>query len=198
MRLGAGAAAEAIIGNDALQRLMEERNVLALERAPVRMLELRFVLDALKLAHDLPSRRALVELGILRRPLNVDALWPGSIYSITHVIFFATEYGVRTREVFSAEDLARLGATTSRLVEGTIGLEHWDLVAELILARKCLGLSEPANTTAWQALAGAQQADGSFPPSHLDTDDAFLRSLAGYHKCLVAALAGYFPPVEAA
>lgn len=206
MRLGAGTAAERAIGKDVIRRLIEERNILALERSPARMLELRFVLDALGLAHDLPSRRALVDLGILGRPLNVDALWPSSIYSITHVIFFATSYGARTSEVFSSDDLATLDTMTSRLVENVIGLEHWDLLAELILTRKCLGLAGPLHTAAWQALATAQCSDGSFGPAASPARNANRQDLAGvkfrlaltkYHKCLVAALAGYFRPVAA-
>jgi hypothetical protein len=206
MRLGAGTAAEQAIGNDVIRRLIEERNILALERSPARMLELRFVLDALGLVHDLPSRRALVDLGILGRPLNVDALWPSSIYSITHVIFFATSYGTRTGEVFSPDDLATLDAMTQRLVENVIELEHWDLLAELILTRKCLGLWGPPDMTAWQALAAAQSPDGSFAsaasPARTATrresaDVKFQLALAGYHKCLVTALAGYFRPVAA-
>ena len=192
MRLGAGAAAERIVGSDVIRRLIDERNILALERSPARTLELIFVLDALEVPHDLPSRRTLVDLGILGRPLNVEGLWPGGIYAITHVVFFATDYGVRTAELFTPEELRRLDAITMRLIDRMIGQAHWDLLAELILTRKCLGLAGPADTAAWRALAAAQCADGSFLPATTGSPGATLAvTLARYHKCLVAALAGY-------
>lgn len=197
--------AETILPLAELQKVFETRSVAHAPRPKVRLLELRYFADYAGLAHELPTPRELFEslrdLGQCDpKHLNVPA-----IYDLTHLVFYLTHFGRRPDAVLQLEEREHLAKTLQALQRPLIQVEHWDLVAELALSQRCLGLPEEMLMTdsAWRALAAAQDPDGTYGAQFLEqllieqgmtpeaaAQWAFLRC---YHPCLVTVMAGLCP-----
>jgi len=188
-----------------LQGVFDHRGIARVPRPPMRLFELRYFLDYSGLRHSLPAPRQLLDAAL--RPVGQDpeSLDARAVYDLTHIVFYATHFGRRPGAVLSQNERSAVASLTQILLERFIQQEHWDLVAELILARRCLCLpgESQATAAAWNALAQAQYSDGSYGERllqqillaqglspELAADSAFLRS---YHPCLVTALAGLLP-----
>lgn len=169
------------------------------ERVPHRVLEVALVnewanLDLLQM----PRLETLVEVTILAAKLRTPWIGREAAYAITHVIMFIYRFGlVRSRLALSLPtvDLRRL-LTDLLVINSAEG--DWDLLGEVLLCWKCLGLPPtPLTFAAWQCFLNAQQTDGSFLPSRdaATTDDGE-RNPSGdnvqlrYHTTFVAVLAG--------
>lgn len=190
---------EQILSKDALSALVRERKIEDVQSAPVRKLELRWVLDRIGIAPRLPSSRALLETGVLHdlAARNAAGLTEPEIYAFTHTVFFGTDYG-RDLSLFAETGLLKTWRDDALvLLEKMRNSGHWDLVAELVLTWYCLAGSENfATGRAWRNLFDAQRDDGSFPattgiPIRDETDPLRYRALRRYHVCLVTALAAF-------
>ena len=193
--------AENVVSRPELEALLELRNVTRVERTPMRALELRYLLDLAGLQHDLGSWRELYRRTLAATRPVTASLEPSDIYSITHTVFYVTDFGRAPARALSRAERLRLIRMTEPLQERMIQARHWDLVAELILTRSCLAGGETrADHVAWEALARAQAEEGHFLSA--ETRRALERGcsssrarreilfLAGYHTCLVVILAG--------
>jgi Domain of unknown function (DUF6895) len=190
--------AEDILTRQDLIEIIRRRNVTALERTPMRMLELRYFLDLAQIPHSLPSAVLLLRMSILGNDVNISELTESSVYAITHLIFYAADFGFAQSKVLARKRLIHMAA---KLLGDMLDKGNWDLAAELILAYKCVGGSD--NTLiakSWRRLSRAQDANGAFGSQILKQQIAHVHCtedvrkevifLKSYHKPLVTVLAG--------
>jgi len=193
--------AESVVTRSELERLLEARNVTRVERTPMRLLELRYLLELAGLRHHLGSWRELYRRTLAATRPVTASLEPSDIYAITHTVFYVTDFGRRPERALSRSERLRLIRITDELQERMIRARHWDLVAELVLTRRCLaGGATLADHAAWEALARAQAEEGHFLSATIRHrleracsgahERRELLFLAGYHTCLVVILAG--------
>jgi len=197
--------AETILPLAELQKVFETRSVAHAPRPKVRLLELRYFADYAGLAHELPTPRELLLRAVDFHRLDPHTLTFAGIYELTHAIFYATHFGRHPDAVMEYAERKHLATILEPLQQRLIQQQHWDLVAEIILSRRCLQLPAEWQATkpAWEALANTQDEDGTYGAQVVEqalmregltadaaADYAFLRC---YHSCLVTAMAGLFP-----
>lgn len=194
LRLGIREEAERWLPSPALARLMRTRNILQLPRSAVRTLEMAFVLDALRLPHPLPRRAELAELALRGVP-DISERLVEDVYLLTHVVFYATDFGLASGQPLEEAASARAARKLASVRAPLSDMEHWDLLLEVLFARRCLhACGDHRDDACWAIVAAAQRADGRLgdggappPGGRWSVSEA----LAGYHKCLVAVLAAY-------
>lgn len=180
------------VARDQIQKLIDLDNVIATERLPYRVLELRYLLELGNFRHELPDFGALTDRCFIAARFNpIDAL-DHDIYALTHAAFYLSDYGAR--DALHGKHANYVRQATRMLLAMMVRRRHWDLVAELLLTLYCLGAEEDQLIkTAWCALADAQMPDGSIPEapggSLVITTDPHDRFLALYHRTLTALLA---------
>jgi len=180
------------VTRDQIQELIDLDDVIAIERLPFRVLELRYLLDLGSFRHNLPDFDALTDRCLIATRFNpIDAL-DDDIYGLTHAAFYLSDFGARDALQGKHADYVR--QATRMLLAMMVRRRHWDLVAELLLTLYCLGAEENQLTKmAWCALADAQIPDGSIPENPggglVVTTDPHARFLALYHRTLTALLA---------
>ena len=183
-----------------MQRFVDGSTVQISERSAHRVLEVRQVLDAAGLRHSLPSHRALAARTILVQPITLVRATEHDAYSITHDVFYLSDWGCSPVRGLSATALRRTTQTVDDLLGMYVYAHHWDLVGELLLAAQFLG---DAGSDFWscgrRALADAQLADGAVPgPAYVASEADALEENERrdyvfkecYHPTLVAALVG--------
>lgn len=191
----------------AIQNLLDHSNILFRSRGPDSMLELIHLLDLGGFRYHLLSPATYLNR-ILQRSANIIRITHDETYTITHIIFYLSDFGVRRD--FSIPDKQR--QQLSWLVEHLLGMyvrdKHWDLVGELLICCHCLRQTHsPLYAIGWQAFLGAQRPDGAVPgPRYDPKQEAALaadrRSEYFFHHCyhttLVATLAGALCQIDGA
>jgi hypothetical protein len=174
------------------------------ERPPHRLLELRWLLDSADLAHRLPSYGVLCRASNLGRQVNPIYLSDYDIYSITHTLFYLTDFGRLPETQLSSVRRRRACEIVGKLLAMQIYRGNWDLVGELLLSHHCLRATSDFYASGWQALLAAQWPDGAVPgPNYRsqategmnDTDRQSYVFKHCYHTTLVAALVGALCPM---
>ena len=115
------------------------------------MLELRYFLDRGGFQHRLPPYEALYESGILSKPLNVLYVTDHDTYTITHALFFLTDFGARSIPGITASRFEEVCSTVAHLLGIYIHRGDWDLVGELLLCCLCLRRTESLSTASASA-----------------------------------------------
>lgn len=158
-------------------------------RPPSAILELRWAQRLLG-AHvvDGDSDADLYRRDMLAHNLDLARTTDYEAYIATHLIFYLTDLG---RSPWPAEldgDRGQAAAWMSQLLALHLCRSHWDLVAELLLCWRALGLADtPLTGYGWEQLHASQGPTGLVPgPWWRDTASAPETS---YHTTLVAALA---------
>jgi Domain of unknown function (DUF6895) len=183
-----------------MQRFVDNSTVQVSERSPHRMLEVRQVLDAAGLRHSLPSFDVLASRTILGQPISLVRATEHDAYSITHDVFYLSDWGCAPVRGLSDATLRRTASTVDELLGMYIYARHWDLVGELLLAVRFLGhTSSDFYRSGRRALHDAQLTGGVVPGPAYDAAEADAleedarRDYAFkecYHPTLVAALVG--------
>ncbi|MGH3309207.1 MAG: DUF6895 family protein [Streptomyces sp.] len=109
-------------------------------------------------------------------------------YDVTHTVFHLTDWGENPGGL-PADIADYLALWLPVWTDDWAGMEHWDLLGELLVVDACL--PRPAlDPDIWQRYADAQRPDGAMPVQHTlpDRDPAETFDLA-YHPTLVAAFA---------
>ena len=155
----------------AIQDLLDHSNVLCTERTSHGMLELRYVLDRGGFRHELPSYEALYESGILSKPLNLLYMSEHDAYTITHALFFLTDFGARPVPGITASRFKDVRSTVEYLLGSYIHRGNWDLVGEFLLSFLCLQFTEsPLYRLGLRALVEVQWPDGTVPGPYYDPE----------------------------
>lgn len=188
--------------NEMVQRVLDQHYIEAIEDCPFRALELRYMLDIGGFKHELPSYTFLYEQTLLSKTPFLLYLSDYDTYSITHTLFYLTDFGAHPANGIPQEQLPTIRWMVSMLLGIYLRVKNWDIVAELLLSCQFLHWF-PANLcgVALKALSEAQLADGSFPG--LQFSEEKRQQLSGqeqkeycfkhnYHTTLVATLAYLF------
>jgi hypothetical protein len=178
-----------------IQNVVQESNACVIERVPYRQLELRHILDVGGFDHNLPSYKELWSLTLLANRPNLMFLSNNDIYSITHALFYVTDFAVQKIGFLGALDIGVIHSTICHLLGVCIRRENWDLTAELLVAEKCLGRTSRYSVIGWRYLWESQETDGrvegpqsAHPANEVRDGESVFE--ACYHTTLVAAIAG--------
>lgn len=157
-------------------------------RPPSAVLELRWAQRLVGCAGaDGDSDADLYRRDVLAHDLDLARTTDYDAYIATHLIFYLTDVG---RSPWPAElggERGRAAAWIGHLLALHLCRSHWDLVAELLLCWRALGLGDtPLTGYAWEELENSQDPTGVIPgPWWRDAESAPETS---YHTTLVAAL----------
>src|SRR3954452_3492581 len=148
-----------------IQGVYDQGYVTAIEDIPFRVLELRYILDLGGFSHDLPTYRELFEPTLLAKVPSLAYLTDEDAYSVTHTIFYLTDFGHQSiKDVLTDHEYARACSTVTQLLGHYVRRRHWDLVAELLMSCTCLRwFPSPIGPLAWNFLLEAQMPDVSVP-----------------------------------
>ncbi|MDI3388696.1 hypothetical protein QIS99_21165 [Streptomyces sp. B-S-A8] len=166
-------------------------------------IELRYFLDrgGFRAPAHLPGLAALCRQSIAAQQPDVLQLTQSETYALTHVLFYATDFGRHRRCLPAGEAAERLAGSVRTLLGVHLARGSLDLLAELLLCDTAVAGVRPDDALVargWHALATAQRPDGAVPsPVHRP---GVLAGLAGekaaaylfgtcYHTTLAAALA---------
>lgn len=159
----------------------------AVEMAPNRRLGLARVEARAGLPPSITVEEALRRTWLGRTPEPWTAEYHLT-YDVTHTVFHLTDWGEKP-EALPADIADYLALWLPVWIDDWAGMEHWDLLGELLVVDACLPRpSLPADI--WQLYADAQRPDGAMPVQHTlpDGDPADTFDLA-HHPTLVAAFA---------
>lgn len=160
-------------------------------------LETRYYADLAGLEHGFESYQEMYAASYLAgldevpRPMDIE-----DAYDITHTVFHITDFGARDAGL-SPDERQRVLAITDQLTDYFVEIEHWDLIAEFLLARRCLG-EDPTLTSsgaaAVRALLDAQTTAGDIPgrfaaQGALPAATPLVTFRKSFHTTLVTALA---------
>lgn len=134
-------------------------------------------------------------LGKCRSPLYLS---DEAAYSVTHTLFYVTDFGNRST-IFPSKEIRRIKAITECLLLHYWRVGHWDLVGELLCNLNCLDSTNSAvYSGAATAFDRAQQSDGSVPakrdlvdlqkPSQGQEEEEERKFRNCYHTTLVGVL----------
>jgi hypothetical protein len=167
-------------------------------------LELRYYADKAGVPHTLEPYEQLAARGVLatlpaaarRRTAPGEApVTVPEAYALTHSSFYLSDFGTTAPRLAPGTAGPAL-ALVHALLGHCVRRDWWDLAAELVLTRLCLGVRPPVTGPGAEAvacLARAQLPDGSIPGRSPRTaaaadDPAPVRFARAYHTTLVTAL----------
>jgi hypothetical protein len=180
-----------------IQSVIDAGYATSVEAVPFRLMDMRHVFDYGGFAHDLPSMGELVSRTMLARRPSLHYFTNADVYCVTHTIFYLTDFGFAPLACRDHLDISHARGVVDQLLGLYLRLRDWDLTAELMICRACLG--QPGGVlgdAGWAGLLGAQLPDGSVPAPGFEPAgpearrDATLYAFEhNYHTTLVAALA---------
>ena len=182
-----------------MQCVLDGSTIQVAERPAHRALEVRHALDSAGLRHTLPSYRALARCTILSKPFPLVRVTDYDAYSVTHALFYLSDWGCSPLVGLSAAAVRRAERAVEELLTMYVYARNWDLVGELLISAHILGqVRKNVHATALRALRGAQLADGCVPGPTFKTDEGKRqrrmrsddRFWNCYHTTLVAILVG--------
>lgn len=151
-----------------IQSAVDAGLVEQIERLPHRLLEVRVSLDWAGAVYSLPPMGELISETILGRPLCTPLLSREAVYAVTHVVMFATRFGLRQWSLPPQVPITRTRAVLCDLIVIACQDTDWDLLGELLLCWDCLGFEpSPLTAAAWVSFLSARQDDGTFLPRPL-------------------------------
>ena len=145
-----------------LENSCSQSNVICGEYAPALFIDLAHSAIRCGLPWAGPSLTSLFERSLLASRPNWLCLKDPDYYTITHVIFFLTDFGKQTDRMPS-DVRTHFAKELDSMMFLFAAREHWDLLGEILLCGVYLGLNETASFSAFlQLLLSVQEADGSF------------------------------------
>lgn len=148
---------------ETLEHLTRRGYLRCVELVPYRVLDREYLLWKSGYVSSEPPWRRLYQATVLgqgRGPLCLDN---EAAYSVTHTLFYITDFGNRTGP-FSSEEIEFIGTVLECLLLHYWRVGNWDLVGELLISLNCLGLRNSViYASAATAFERAWQSDGSVP-----------------------------------
>jgi len=165
------------------------------DAAAVLALDLALAWRRMGLPSPWSSARLFPLTGLGRRP-QLASLSEPQAYSLTHVVFFVTDFGLHP-EALEAPSRVYLGERCPGWMQDLLRRSDLDLYSELATALACAG--EPLPSGVERTLRAGQADDGSLPGPALRSrrrleataDPGHRRFLERYHTTLAAALASF-------
>lgn len=186
---------------EVIQRIVDQGYATGVELVPFRGLDLRHMLDSGGFKHDIPSYAHLYQQTLLAKSPPLLYATDYDVYCITHTLYYLADFGFRPIDVIPEEQLSTVRWIVGTLLGMYLRSKNWDLVAELLLACRCLRWApRVVFDAAWDALLDAQAPDGSLSGPNFSEEE--MRQLnqseqrnyhfeQNYHTTLVGALAAF-------
>lgn len=135
----------------------------AMEVIPYRLLDQQYILWKAGYQTREPNWQQLYRQTVLGRECSSIYLDENATYSITHTLFYLTDFGNHCPPLEKA-DLQRIVDLVECLLLHYWRLANWDLVAELLTNLNCLGAnSSVIYSGAAEALYNVWRSDGAIP-----------------------------------
>lgn len=182
----------------AVQTVLARQFLDRTERSAWSQVDLQYYFDAIGLQHALPEppvlfqRSSLLGLPALPHAQKID------LYATTHLIFHLSDFGAGALPDATPGQLAEIRNYVALALATCLAERDFDLAAEMLLSRICLGESADAlSRFASDMLRRAQQPDGFVPDSSWlaglkqaegTTERATEEFFAVYHPTLVALI----------
>lgn len=180
-----------------LQSLIDQKYVLSSEKIPFRELDLIRTLNKCNFKHSLNMKNSYKKTLLYNNP-EIFSLQRMDAYSITHTIFYITDFGFSNSNSVRISKTKRIELTkilNSLLYIYTID-QDWDLLAELLVCCDCIKWYPPIYPISWNLLIKAQKSDGSIPrysksmTIETDEDSSEIKYFEdNYHPTIITALA---------
>lgn len=159
---------------ETLRKLSRNRWLKSVELVPYRVLDREYVLWKSGFTRREPPWRRLylaTAAGQSNNPLRFD---DEATYSLTHSIFYITDFGKRCR-VLSRSGITRVASLAECLLLYYWRMGFWDLVGELLITLNCLGgLNSAIVEGATSAFFSAHKNNGCVPAKRdLDRNQEF-------------------------
>lgn len=163
-----------------LEAVLEEGYIRAVESVPSMQLDLAYNLTLLGLLPGDLSMDNLYRMSFLAKRPSLYPLTTADAYTVTHTIFFLTDFGRAGATCFSAADEAYFRVALPRLLEFYLRRGNWDLSAELLLTLRGLGLDQlPVYQQGWVLMLISQNEDGSFAGPVTEEMEGFGETASG-------------------
>lgn len=177
-----------------IRRILDSGYLTAVERPPSS--ELDFVFSLRLAGFGAPGMAEIYSRSMLAHHPPPRALTTDDVYTITHAVFFATEFG-RVRPAFFTDADRRYFAMALPYLTGYyVRSMDWDLTAELLIALHATGTRSRVSSVGWQFVSRGQNPDGSYPgPSNgkptaqAQSDPDWVAFRDDYHTTLAVLLA---------
>lgn len=138
----------------------------------LRGIDLRHMLDCGDFEHNLPSYEHLYQKTLLAKTPSLLYVTKNDVYSFTHTLFYLADYGFRPIDTIPEEQLPTVRWIIGTLLGIYLRARNWDLVAELLIACRCLRwVPFLIFEAALDALLDAQLPDGSVPGSKFSKEE---------------------------
>ncbi len=148
---------------ETLDFLRMRRYLRCVELAPYRILEREHLLWKSGYVTNEASWSQFYRATTLGQNLHPLCIDDEAAYSVTHTLFYLTDFGNR-RGPFSSPEIQRIKEVVECLLLNYWRTGFWDLLGELLIGLNCLGLREsPVYEGAALAFENAWQANGSIP-----------------------------------
>ncbi|MBV7326979.1 hypothetical protein KFU94_01695 [Chloroflexi bacterium TSY] len=182
---------------DTLTRLRRWGFPEAFEVVPYRLLDRQHLLWKSGYLHREPDWYRLYQKTVLGCRCSLAYLDLDAAYSITHTMFYLTDFGNRPTPL-KAVEVEYITEVVECLLVHYWRIGHWDLVGELLINLNCLGKCDsPFYAGAAQAFQHVWRSDGAVPADRssekklqssqiLEKDDLIFRHC--YHTTLVGVL----------
>lgn len=148
---------------ETLDQLRRRDYLRSMELVPYRVLDREYMLWKSGYSLSKPPWRKLYHATALGQGLGPLCFDDEATYSLTHTLFYLTDFG-DSRGPFSSAEFQWIGSVAECLLLHYWRVGHWDLVGELLVALNCLGsCSSLIYTRAAAAFESTWQIDGSIP-----------------------------------
>jgi hypothetical protein len=140
------------------------------ETVPYRVLDRQYFLRKFGVLKREPGWRSLYDKTTLARTRCIAYLDRADAYSITHTLFYLTDFGNRPLLLPDSEQ-TRIKEIVEALLVHYWRTSYWDLVGELLINLKCLKLGMSiCYTGASDAFQRVWLKDGSVPPHRIESE----------------------------
>jgi hypothetical protein len=175
---------------ETLAQLRRSGGLRRMELVPYRALEREYVLWRAGVVRSTPRWRALwraTSLGLCGSSLTID---DEAAYSVTHTLFYLTDFG-RRRAPFTSSERSGAVTLTQALALHYWRCGHWDLLGECLLSLSYLDAADDEiHEAALDAFLNAWRPDGTIPSRarRRPKQDADRQFRDCYHTTLVGLL----------
>jgi len=144
-----------------LEALLRSGYLDATERAP--STELDFIHSRQQAGFPAPDTADVYRRTLTGHHPPLDPLTNDDVYTITHTIFFTTDFGRIDPPFFSDDDRRWFRFALPRLTAFYLRRADWDLSAELLITLAATGTTDvPEFVRGWELLLKVQNEDGSY------------------------------------
>jgi hypothetical protein len=127
-------------------------------------LDMKYYLDLAGLQHGFADDVTLLNESTLTSLPNLPYATNYDLYGLTHLLFHFSDFGLKDVRPLLGRHFDHICRYTGLALSMCLSRQDWDLTAELLMNRLCLGVSDnPLDREAAHALCEYQQSTGFLP-----------------------------------